>query len=542
MAGLTQGRASPKPPFVAPFAESQLHQGEESAARSWALGAAALLAALATIRLTLLFASGLELYPDEAQYWAWSRRLAWGYFSKPPMIAWLIRLTTAVGGDDEAWVRLPALACQTAAGGFVFLAARRLWDSRAGFLAAAAYAFAPGIALSSAVASTDAPLLMFVAAALWAYAAVLRGRSFAASAALGLCLGLAMLSKYAALYAVGALILHALLSRQAREAWGLPRPLVAGAAAAAVMAPNLIWNATHGFETVSHTASNANWRVGALFNPGEVLDFATAQFALVGPVMMVLLGLAVVGVLLRRRGADTAETGLVVLVVTPLAIVAAQAFLSRANANWAAAFVPPAAVLLGGALARWTRLGSPEARWAWLGLGLALVSQAAVVAALSSAAVSPAVAAALRLDNGLKRARGWSATAEAVRGRAAAESWSEPLTGIAVDDRFVYYALTYYGRNWLGRPGAPPLTAWVREASAQNEAEATRPLTAANGARVLAVSAVPDYTNDFVAAFQAAERLGPISVPLDQRRRRELTMFVGRGFRPAAPRPSPTRP
>ena len=33
-----------------------------------------------------------ELYPDEAQYWLWSRTLDFGYFSKPPMVAWTIRL------------------------------------------------------------------------------------------------------------------------------------------------------------------------------------------------------------------------------------------------------------------------------------------------------------------------------------------------------------------------------------------------------------------------------------------------------------------
>ena len=28
-----------------------------------------------------------DLLPDEAQYWSWSRHLAFGYFSKPPIIA-----------------------------------------------------------------------------------------------------------------------------------------------------------------------------------------------------------------------------------------------------------------------------------------------------------------------------------------------------------------------------------------------------------------------------------------------------------------------
>ncbi len=54
--------------------------------------------ALTALRLAALFLTPLELYPDEAQYWLWSRTLDWGYVSKPPMIAWLIAATTRIGG------------------------------------------------------------------------------------------------------------------------------------------------------------------------------------------------------------------------------------------------------------------------------------------------------------------------------------------------------------------------------------------------------------------------------------------------------------
>ena len=69
--------------------------------RAW-LFAATLIGVLTVARLVTLFVTPIGLYPDEAQYWLWSRVLDWGYFSKPPMIAWLIRATTALGGDGEA--------------------------------------------------------------------------------------------------------------------------------------------------------------------------------------------------------------------------------------------------------------------------------------------------------------------------------------------------------------------------------------------------------------------------------------------------------
>ena len=49
--------------------------------------------------------SGAGLYVDEAQYWDWSRQMAWGYFSKPPGVALLIGLSSAVGGTSLMGVR-----------------------------------------------------------------------------------------------------------------------------------------------------------------------------------------------------------------------------------------------------------------------------------------------------------------------------------------------------------------------------------------------------------------------------------------------------
>lgn len=45
-------------------------------------------------------------YPDEVYYWTWSRRpLEWGYFSKPPLIAWFHAITTAAFGDTILGIR-----------------------------------------------------------------------------------------------------------------------------------------------------------------------------------------------------------------------------------------------------------------------------------------------------------------------------------------------------------------------------------------------------------------------------------------------------
>ena len=49
-----------------------------------------LILVVTTLRTAALAISPLELGVDEAQYWLWGTTLDWGYFTKPPMIAWII--------------------------------------------------------------------------------------------------------------------------------------------------------------------------------------------------------------------------------------------------------------------------------------------------------------------------------------------------------------------------------------------------------------------------------------------------------------------
>ena len=190
--------------------------------RAW-LFAATLIGVLTVARLVTLFVTPIGLYPDEAQYWLWSRVLDWGYFSKPPMIAWLIRATTALGGDGEAWIRLSAPILHAGAALAAFSIGRRLYGPSTGLAAAAVYALMPGVQLSSGVIATDAPLLLFLALALLAYVRLLqeedarRGAAFAAG--IGAAMGLAVLSKYAAAYGLAGFALHLAWSPEARRAW-----------------------------------------------------------------------------------------------------------------------------------------------------------------------------------------------------------------------------------------------------------------------------------------------------------------------------------
>ncbi|MCX5907686.1 MAG: glycosyltransferase family 39 protein, partial [Deltaproteobacteria bacterium] len=54
----------------------------------------------------LFYIQWVELAPDEAYYFTWSRHLQWGYYDHPPMVGFLIRIFTEIAGPGEFGVRL----------------------------------------------------------------------------------------------------------------------------------------------------------------------------------------------------------------------------------------------------------------------------------------------------------------------------------------------------------------------------------------------------------------------------------------------------
>jgi hypothetical protein len=101
------------------------------------------------------------------------------------------------------------------------------------------------------------------------------------------------------------------------------------------LAPNLAWNATHGFATFEHTASNAAWSGVQLFNVSELAGFVGSQFGVFGPVPMGALAVGIV-LAIRTRRLAAPDLLLICFTLPPLLIVCGQAFIGRARAIWRA--------------------------------------------------------------------------------------------------------------------------------------------------------------------------------------------------------------
>ncbi|WBQ13454.1 glycosyltransferase family 39 protein [Hyphomonadaceae bacterium BL14] len=485
----------------------------------WAVGAVAL---LLVIRTGALIINPANLYADETQYWLWSRELDWGYYSKPPMIAWLIALSTAVFGDSDWAVRLFAPLLHTVTACLLGLTAARLYGPRAGALTAVMWAVMPAVWLSSGIMSTDVALMAGLSGALYALIRLRDGAGWPFAVMLGLALAFAFLAKYAAFYFFAGAALAVLADAPVRRALISWRGGLALAVFAVPAGGNIAWNAANEFSTFSHTADNANWGAD-MFNPGEALSFVADQFAVFGPVMFIALIAAVIAAMVTavRAGrpdwnAARAELMLAVFAAPPLLIVAFQAFLSRAHANWAVAAYAAGTILAVAFLLR----GPVWRRWA---LFASLALHVGAGAGMMTLAVSPRLADAAGAESAFHRVREWPATARALTDAARETS----AAALVFDNRNDFHQMQRYG---TAIPA--PLFMWRRYEGAHNYADTVWPLPPGFEGEVLVVSQRPFEAPLIAEDFARFEPAGEIVIALGPTRTRRYQLFLAEGYAP----------
>ncbi len=465
--------------------------------------------AITGLRLLWLVFQPADLYPDEAQYWFWAQHPALGYYSKPPLIAWLIAMTTGLFGESELAIRLSAPLLHAGTAVFVYAVGSRLYDSRVALWSALAYASLPGASISAFIISTDAPLLLCWAAALYAFIRAREDGGWAWWLALGVACGLGLLAKYAMAYWIFSALGFVLAFRAERRHFG--RLLTAIGIALLLYSPNFWWNWSHGFVSYVHVRDNAGMDE-PLIHPEAFLGFFASQFAVFGPLFFAgLIWLAVSPHTLAEPPGHLLAT----FALPTLAMMLAVSFLSRANANWAApAFVSGTVLVVAWALSRgWRKL-------VIFSIALHLAAVAVLFTGRDALAAFGVVLPA-KYD-ALSRLRGWRALGSTVGAALAAH----PGFTLFADDRETLAALIYYVRphpfdavKWKLKSG-PPKDQW----------ELINGLPQHPGGNFLLVSEhnlIPEMS----PSFASIDRLEPLVIPIGPGAFRTYTLYLARDFK-----------
>jgi 4-amino-4-deoxy-L-arabinose transferase-like glycosyltransferase len=382
------------------------------------MAAAYAVAAVTFVARLALFA-GVELHPDEAYYWTWSLRPAFGYLDHPPMVAYLAWLGRGLPG--ETGLRVPFVLCGALTVVFTAYTARALarHHPRAPLWAALFAATTPMLTLNGALVVPDAPVQAAASALTWLFLEAQGPRWLA----VGVAAGLALLSKYSggllALAVLPAAAVDSTLRAELRTRW----PWLGVLVAALIFAPCLAWNGAHDFVSIRYQLRHGLREQSV----ARFSEFLAGLLAGVGPIV-----LAAAAVFFARTRTPAARR-LLATIAVPLAVFVFAAFRGSApHANWPA-IVYPGLCAAAGAFA--AGLAMKTAR---------LIGGAAVVLA---AALALVYAIALRAPDWLStsvapvgRFHGWRETATAVR-----RLTGEPDPFVVASNYQVAAELAFYG-------------------------------------------------------------------------------------------------
>ena len=297
---------------------------------------------IALVVLRLVVAAFTPLTFDEAYYWTWSKQLAGGYYDHPPMVAYVIRLGTMLAGDTPFGVRVVSILLAIPMSWAVYRTAKILFDDTR--IAASAAIFL-NVTLMAAVGTLivtpDAPLMVASSFVLFFLAKFYETRNGAWWLAVGAAVGVALLSKYTAMFFGASILLWLIIVPELRRSFASPWLYLGGLTALAIFSPVILWNADH--EWVSFIKQLGRARVNGLTLKylGEMIP---TQAGFATPLVFILgvLGLYA----LAKRDADNRAARMLINVSfwTIFLYFIWHGLHSRVEANWFGPVYPAFAI------------------------------------------------------------------------------------------------------------------------------------------------------------------------------------------------------
>ena len=306
----------------------------------------------ATFFARLVFASALGLGVDESYMVAAGRKLQLSYFDHPPLAWWMAWAAAHLAGSENALVvRLPFIALFAVTTLLMYRVTAALFSSAAGLWAAVLLNLAPVFGISDGTwVLPDGPLLAALLGAIGCLISALGGSRRTAWGwwlGAGVCGGLALCSKYSAVFPMIGAAGFLLTEPTSRRWLRAPHPYVAGLIASIIFLPIVIWNAQHGWISFLFQGG----RVNGGFRPfGPLSTFAGEALFLLPWIWAPLIAC---GLIAAKRGPSDGKRWLLVCLAAPAIIVFAVAALwGNVLYHWAAPGYLMLLPLLGDAVAR----------------------------------------------------------------------------------------------------------------------------------------------------------------------------------------------
>ncbi len=302
----------------------------------------------------------ISLNPDEAQYWTWSQNLDYGFYSKPPGIAWQIWMGCKLFGQNEMGVRFFSVVFSMLTSFAIYLLAYCLGGTgRLAFWSALILGLSPIGLMGTFAATTDVGFILFWTLALCPLVWALHKKRPPNFYIVGAFILMGSLFKWP-IYIIWPMILLTCLVYRPfyhRSIWiGISISLIG-------LAPSIIWNASHEWATFRHVFTQSAGRT----SKSNFWDFFGAQFGVLSPIYFILLLLSLLETLKQRWNLQRALLFCSFCTSFILGIFLFLAMFKKIQANWALYAYPSATVLIA-----WYALDVLGRGHRWLHRGAAL--------------------------------------------------------------------------------------------------------------------------------------------------------------------------
>jgi membrane-associated phospholipid phosphatase len=293
---------------------------------------------LSIFRIYYILTGPFDLSADEAHYWEWSRHIDWSYYSKGPMIAYLISLGTSLFGDTVFGVRICAVVLSAASSFLLYLMGRELYDEKTGFVSALLLQVVPLYSVYGILFTIDSPFIFFWILSLYFFQKLLQRQPYGDHketfdyywVLLGISVGAGLLTKYTMVFFFFSAFLFLLSSKSSRRHLAAPGPYVAAIVSLALFSPVILWNAANGWVTLKHTAGQAHVAAGLRISAISFFEFIGSQVGVVTPVLFVLICTALWKMRKSEKGAFLCWFSMPILIFFLL-----KSLQGKVQANWA---------------------------------------------------------------------------------------------------------------------------------------------------------------------------------------------------------------
>ena len=281
----------------------------------------------------------IPFYSDETYYWIWSKKLALSYFDHPPMVAYLIKMTTLFG-DSHMEVRLAAPLLMSASAYVLYKLAYEMFDKKVAVYTL--YIFLSGIIVQGGytLMTPDIPLIFFWTLTLYFIYLYIDNRSSKYAIFVGISAGMLLLSKYTGVLLLVSMIIYMLLYKREilKDRYFYYMLIICFV----VFSPVLYWNYLHDFVSfkfqIGHGVATQK-----IFRPDDLWKFVGAQLLLFHPLYLMPLFYFVI----KDKDIFSAKKAyLFISFIFPLGFFIYFSAYKHANAQWAAPAYLSASILL----------------------------------------------------------------------------------------------------------------------------------------------------------------------------------------------------